>query len=204
MLRPSLTFVPVLLCLVLGPGLAPPAAAHSLCLCVHRLEAGPRVSRRMLAGPGAVQISNHSAPDARTRRDPGENCKKCAAKRIWTGRAGAGFLLHLPEQPFAGIFPQAMANLRGFIHLIFHRQRSFRTVAAMAALFAVALLKTLAEGKRAAVASRSRLVRRPALSRANRIRCRFRSHAGGLPPEGNASHGVDAHGDQQQRTHTEH
>ncbi|MGA8438990.1 MAG: glycosyltransferase family 87 protein [Candidatus Sulfotelmatobacter sp.] len=65
------------------------------------------------------------------------------------------FLLHLPEQAFAGIFPQAMANFRGFIHLIFHGQRSPWTVAAMAVLFAVALLKTLAAGKRASIVSRS-------------------------------------------------
>jgi hypothetical protein len=53
------------------------------------------------------------------------------------------FLLHLQEQPFAGIFPQAMANLRGLSYLAFHNDRSRFAIFAIAALSVSALLIVL-------------------------------------------------------------
>jgi len=65
------------------------------------------------------------------------------------------FLLHLPQQTFAGIFPQAMANFRGLVYLVFRGNRSAWTIAAMSLLSAIALLKTLADWNRARNASPS-------------------------------------------------
>ncbi len=65
------------------------------------------------------------------------------------------FLLHLPQQAFAGVFPQAMANFRGLVYLVFHGNRSAWTIAAMSILSAMALLKTFADWKRARNASPS-------------------------------------------------
>jgi hypothetical protein len=53
------------------------------------------------------------------------------------------FLLHLKAQPFAGIVPQAMANFRGLVYLFFHADLSTATVALLSILSAAALIKTL-------------------------------------------------------------
>jgi hypothetical protein len=53
------------------------------------------------------------------------------------------FLLHLEEQPFAGIFPQAMANFRGLSYILFHNDGSRFAIFTMAALSASALLIVL-------------------------------------------------------------
>jgi Glycosyltransferase family 87 len=49
------------------------------------------------------------------------------------------FLLHLQEQPYAGIFPPAMANLRGLSYLLFHNDRSPFAIFTIAALSVSAL-----------------------------------------------------------------
>jgi hypothetical protein len=54
------------------------------------------------------------------------------------------FLFHLQAQPFAGIVPQAMANFRGLTYFIFHSDQSPWAVATVAILSAAALIKTLA------------------------------------------------------------
>jgi len=59
------------------------------------------------------------------------------------------FLLQLRSQPFAGIIPQAMANFRGLIYLLFSSDRSSWAVAAVSILSAAALLITLTVWKRA-------------------------------------------------------
>jgi hypothetical protein len=53
------------------------------------------------------------------------------------------FLLHLQEQPFAGVFPQAMANFRGLSYVAFHNDGSRFAIFAIAALSASALLIVL-------------------------------------------------------------
>ena len=53
------------------------------------------------------------------------------------------FLLHLQGQPFAGIFPQAMANLRGLVYIIFHNYQSTRAIAVLSICCALALFITL-------------------------------------------------------------
>jgi hypothetical protein len=57
------------------------------------------------------------------------------------------FLLHLKAQPFAGVVPQAMANLRGLIYLFFHGGRSPAAVAVLSLLSAAALIKMLLDWK---------------------------------------------------------
>jgi hypothetical protein len=53
------------------------------------------------------------------------------------------FLLHLQEQPFAGIFPQAMANFRGLSYVAFHNDGSRFAIFTIAALSVSALLIVL-------------------------------------------------------------
>jgi hypothetical protein len=63
------------------------------------------------------------------------------------------FLLHLRAQPFAGVAPQAMANFRGLIYFFFHSDQSPGAVAAVSILSAAVLIKTLVGWKRARQAS---------------------------------------------------
>jgi hypothetical protein len=59
------------------------------------------------------------------------------------------FLLLLPAQPFAGITPQAMANLRGLTHFFFRSDRSSWAIAVLTAFSVAALIATLNIWKRA-------------------------------------------------------
>ena len=63
------------------------------------------------------------------------------------------FLAHLQAQPFAGISPQAMANFRGLAYFFFRSDRSPWAVAAISILSATALIKTLLNLKSARLAS---------------------------------------------------
>lgn len=63
------------------------------------------------------------------------------------------FLLHLQSQTFAGIGPQAMANFRGLAYMLFHHDRSPRAVAFLSVLSAAALGKALMEWKHVGSAS---------------------------------------------------
>ncbi|MGA8216083.1 MAG: glycosyltransferase family 87 protein [Candidatus Sulfotelmatobacter sp.] len=63
------------------------------------------------------------------------------------------FLLHLRAQPFAGIAPQAMANFHGLIYFFFHGDQSTWAVALVSVLSVTALIKTLAGWKYAHLAS---------------------------------------------------
>jgi hypothetical protein len=53
------------------------------------------------------------------------------------------FLLHLRGQTFAGIFPQAMANLRGLGYIIFHNDQSARAITVLSIGSILALLLTV-------------------------------------------------------------
>jgi len=59
------------------------------------------------------------------------------------------FLLHLHDQPFAGIAPQAMANLRGLTYFFFRNDRDLWFIAALVTLSAAAFVRTLMVWKRA-------------------------------------------------------
>ncbi|MGA9388834.1 MAG: glycosyltransferase family 87 protein [Candidatus Sulfotelmatobacter sp.] len=65
------------------------------------------------------------------------------------------FLDHLPEQRFAGIFPQAMANFRGLLSLVFPVWPSAWIFGAATILSVIALLKALADWRRTSAASLS-------------------------------------------------
>jgi hypothetical protein len=62
-------------------------------------------------------------------------------------------LLHLQEHRFAGVFPQAMANFRGLIYVVFHRIHSAWAIAALSILSAAALIKILFDWKHARLVS---------------------------------------------------
>jgi hypothetical protein len=64
-------------------------------------------------------------------------------------RVYPNFLLHLQGQPFAGIFPQAMANFRGLIYIFFRRDESRWAVACVSILSFGALIKMLSGWKHA-------------------------------------------------------
>ncbi len=57
------------------------------------------------------------------------------------------FLLHLQAQPFAGIAPQSMANLRGLVYFFFHNDHSLGAVVTLSLLCAAALINTLLGAK---------------------------------------------------------
>ena len=63
------------------------------------------------------------------------------------------FLLHLREQPFAGVFPQAMANFRGLSYVLVHNDGSPFAIFTTALLSLSALLITLIGWQGATVAS---------------------------------------------------
>jgi hypothetical protein len=64
-------------------------------------------------------------------------------------RVYPNFLLHLQGQPFAGIFPQAMANFRGLTYIVFRRDESRWAVSCVSLLSVGALIKTLSVWKHA-------------------------------------------------------
>ncbi len=63
------------------------------------------------------------------------------------------FLLHLQQQPFAGIIPSAMANFRGLTCIVFHRNQSAWPLIATFILSAGTLIKALTDWKRARLAT---------------------------------------------------
>jgi hypothetical protein len=63
------------------------------------------------------------------------------------------FLLHFHEQPLGGIAPQAMANFRGLTCLFLNRDQSDWAIAAVLILSAAALITTLIGWKQARLAS---------------------------------------------------
>ncbi len=65
------------------------------------------------------------------------------------------FLMHLPEQPFAGIIPQAMANFRGLASLLFANEHSGWLIPIIGTLSAAPLWPTLIAWKRAQVPASS-------------------------------------------------
>ena len=67
------------------------------------------------------------------------------------------FILHLPAEKFAGVFPVAMANFRGLTYMVFHGDHSARTAAAISILSLATLTKTLAVWKHTWLASDQRL-----------------------------------------------
>jgi hypothetical protein len=63
------------------------------------------------------------------------------------------FLLHLQAQPFAGIIPGAMSNFRGLTYFFLHADHSSWAVTTVAILSAAALVKTLTDWKRTRLVS---------------------------------------------------
>lgn len=63
------------------------------------------------------------------------------------------FLLHLQEQPFAGIAPQAMANFRGLAYIFIRRDSAAWAIATVVICSGVALLTTVNGWRRARLAS---------------------------------------------------
>ncbi|HTU42900.1 MAG TPA: glycosyltransferase family 87 protein [Candidatus Aquilonibacter sp.] len=62
------------------------------------------------------------------------------------------FVLHLPAQRFAGIIPTAMANFRGLIYMLFHRAQPASAIAVLCLLSVAALMATLNDWRSVRVA----------------------------------------------------
>jgi Glycosyltransferase family 87 len=74
------------------------------------------------------------------------------------------FLADLPAQQFAGIIPHAMANFRGVVYFFFHRDQSPLAIGIVSILSAAALIKTLMGWKSARHSSSLEVSSNPELS----------------------------------------
>ena len=154
----SLTFVPVLLCLLQGQD------SLLLLLLVVLAFVALRRGRAFAAGcwlalglfkfhlvlPLAVVLVLTQNRNARSALAKGFTLVALAFAGLSAAISGWSvflvypkFLLHLKAQPFAGIVPQAMANFRGLVYFFFHADQSSATVAVVSILSAAALIKML-------------------------------------------------------------
>ena len=164
----SLTFVPVLFCLIQGQ--------DSLLLLLVLILAltALRRSRAFAAGcwlglglfkfqlilPLALVLIVSYGKGSRARLVEGFGLVALALGGLSAAISGWSvfltypqFLMHLHAQPFAGIVPEAMANFRGLIYFFFHRDQSPWAIAAVSILSAAALSKTLTYWRRSRLAA---------------------------------------------------
>jgi len=167
LLAASVTFVPLLLCLLQGQD------SLLLLLLVVLAFTALRRDRAFAAGcwlglglfkfqivlPLVLVLVLTQSRNARNRLAHGFSLVVLALAGLSTAISGwsvftvySGFLLHLQAQPFAGIMPRAMANLRGLVYFFSHTDRSSGAVAAVSMLSAGALLNSLTVWKRARLA----------------------------------------------------
>jgi hypothetical protein len=167
----SLTFVPVLLCLQQGQD------SLFLLLVAIFAFAALRRGRFFTAGcwlgiglfkfqvvlPLALVFILTQRGEARKQLAKGFSLSALALTALSAGISGWSvftayprFLLHLHEQPFAGIVPRAMANFRGLAFFFFRGDQSYWTVAGVTILCTAALVQTLVVWKHALRASHSR------------------------------------------------
>jgi hypothetical protein len=157
-LAASLTFVPVLLCLLQGQD-----SILLLCLVVLAFRCLRR--KRGFAGgcwlalglfkfqitlPLVLVLLLARSGIAKREFAKGFGLVSLALTGLSAGFCGwpvflayPKFLLHLQAQPFAGIFSQAMANFRGLIYILFHSDHSVWTIASLCILSLAALIKVL-------------------------------------------------------------
>jgi hypothetical protein len=162
-LAASLTFVPVLLCLLQGQD------SLLLLLLVVLAFVALRRNRAFAAGcwlclglfkfhlvlPLVLVLVLTQSRNARSGLAKGFSLVALALAGLSAAICGwsvflvyPDFLLHLQAQPFAGIVPQAMANLRGLVSFLFHSDHSPAAVALLSILSVAALIKTLLAWKK--------------------------------------------------------
>ncbi len=171
-LAASLTFVPVLLCFVQGQD------SLLLLLLVILAFMALRRDRAFAAGcwlslglfkfqlvlPLLLVLALTQSKNARTGLTKGFSLVTLALAGLSAAICGRSvftvypdFLVHLQAQPFAGVIPQAMANIRGLTYLFVHRDRSLWALALLSILSAAALAATLTCWKQARRASQPEL-----------------------------------------------
>jgi hypothetical protein len=159
----SLTFVPVLLCLLQGQD------SLLLLLLVVLAFVALRRDRAFVAGcwlalglfkfhlvlPLALVLVLTQNRNARSALAKGFTLVALALAGLSAAISGWSvflvypkFLLHLKAQPFAGIVPQAMANFRGLVYFFLHADQSTAAIAMLSILSAAALIKTLLDWKK--------------------------------------------------------
>jgi len=164
----SLTFVPLLLCLLQGQDSLLLLLFVVLALAALRRERafaagcwlGLGVFKFQIVLPLVLVLVLTQRGNARGNLAKGFGLVVLALAGLSAGICGwsvftvyPGFLLHLPAQPFAGIMPQAMANFRGLIYLFFRGDRSLWASAAVVTMSAAAFVRTLIVWKRAEFSS---------------------------------------------------
>jgi hypothetical protein len=154
----SLTFVPTLLCFLQGQDsllllllvvLSFSALRHSRGFAAG-CWLGLALFKFQLALPLALVLVVTQSRNVRTGLVKGFSLAALALAALSVAISGWSlflvypkFLLHLKAQPFAGIVPQAMANFRGLIYLLFHSDQSSGAVISLSILCAAALIMTL-------------------------------------------------------------
>lgn len=176
-LAASLTFVPLLLCLVQGQDSSLLLLLVVLAFAsLHRGRAfsagcwlGVGLFKFQLVLPLLLVLVLTQSRSARSALAKGFSLVALALGGLSAAISGWSvftvypkFLAHLRAQSFAGITPQAMANFRGLTCFLFHRDQSLWAVAAVSILSAAALIKTLTGWKHVRLASYLRpMVLRP-------------------------------------------
>jgi hypothetical protein len=169
-LAASLTFVPVLLCLVQGQDslllLLPVVFAFTSLRRGRAFAAGCWLGlglfKFQLVLPLALVLVLTQGRSAKMGLAKGLGLIALALAGLSAAICGWSvftaypeFLAHLQAQPFAGISPQAMANFRGLTYFFFHRDQSPWAIAAVSILCVAALIKTLMAWKYGRLASHS-------------------------------------------------
>jgi len=164
----SLTFVPLLLCLLQGQDSLLQLLLVVLAFAALRRERafaagcwlGLGLFKFQIVLPLALVLVLTQRGNARGNLAKGFGLVVLVLAGLSAGICGwsvftvyPGFLLYLPSQPFAGIMPQAMANFRGLIYLFFRGDRSFLASAAVVTMSAAAFVRTLIVWKRAKFSS---------------------------------------------------
>jgi hypothetical protein len=168
LLAASLTFVPVLLCLLQGQDsllllllavLAFTALRHERAFAAG-CWLGLGVFKFHLVLPLVLVLVLTQSRSARTGLAKGFGLTALALAGLSAAISGWSvfaiyptFLFHLQAQPFAGIVPQAMANFRGLTYFLFHRGQSARAIIAVSILSAAALILAVTVWKHARPAS---------------------------------------------------
>ncbi len=167
-LAASLTFVPLLLCLLQGQDSVLLLLLVMLAFRALRRESafaagcwlGLGLFKFQIVLPLVLVLLLTQSRNARNRLAKGFSLVALALAGLSVAISGWSvfivyprFLLHLRAQPFAGVIPHVMANFRGLTYFFFRSDTSSVAIAAVTILSAAALVKTLTVWKQARLAS---------------------------------------------------
>ncbi len=155
LLAASVTFVPVLLCFLQGQDSILLLLTLTLSFAALRSGRGSAAGCWLALGLFKFQLVIPLALVFAVRKGRGRFLLGFALVALGLAALCAGisgwrvfllypkFLLHLQEQPFAGVMPSAMANFRGLVFVGFGSNRSPFAIASLTVLCSVACVMTL-------------------------------------------------------------